>query len=59
MYKDINKKSITIYIYDYKYVNIYIYVYICAYVHTYMHTYMHLGSWIFCVGSHLYYSIGS
>ena len=38
---------------------IYVYTYICAYVHTYMHTYMHLGSWIFCVGSYLYSSIGS
>ena len=33
--------------------------YVLAYVHTCMHTYMHLGSWIFCVGSYLYSSIGS
>ena len=33
--------------------------FVLAYVHTYMHTYMHLGSWIFCVGSYLYSSIGS
>ena len=32
--------------------------FVLEYVHTYIHTYMHLGSWIFCVGSYLYSSIG-